>query len=329
MGTLALTAAAVLIGFCFVRDRTSGRVYSERTSLAGQTIIVTGANSGIGFEASKELALRGATVVLACRNRDAGASAKRRIDSALNARKRGAERGRVLLEMLDLTDKKSIEKFAENFRNLNFPLNALVLNASIGMHPTRALVNSKLELCFTSNVLGHYYLVELLWDKIVEDHTRIITVTSSLHKYVSLEVDPATLKKRLPDLQCELSYRPKEAYAKSKLANILLAHHWARQLSGISNTRAMSVSMHPGLVMTPLLTRYLPFWKKHLFNLILILLGKTAWKGCQTVIYCCSHPIENGKYYGNCEEEEPSPESRDEDAMQALSESCRELLNAF
>jgi NAD(P)-dependent dehydrogenase (short-subunit alcohol dehydrogenase family) len=206
---------------------------SDIPDLAGRTVIVTGANSGIGLEAARELAAHGASVTLAVRDRVRGdAAAGQLADRAT---------GPVEVALLDLADLSSVRAFAASWRD-GHPdgLDVLVNNAGLMAIPRRETADG-FEMQLGTNHLGHFALTGLLVEALNPD-ARVVTVSSGVHRMGSIDFD---------DLQSERSYQKWRAYAQSKLANLLFALELHRRASA-AGADLRSVAVHPGYAATNL-----------------------------------------------------------------------------
>ncbi|MEU1813923.1 oxidoreductase [Streptomyces roseifaciens] len=208
----------------------------EIADQSGRTAVVTGANSGIGFVTARELARRGAAVVLACRDATRGKAAEERVRAAAP----GAD---VRFAPLDLADLSSVRAFAEGLPGDRLDL--LINNAGVMALPQRRTVDG-FEMQFGTNHLGHFALTGLLLPRLREagHGARVVTVASGLH--VLGTVDPR-------DLNMEHRYRRWIAYGRSKSANLLFTHELARRLVA-EGSRVVAAAAHPGYAATNLQT---------------------------------------------------------------------------
>ncbi|WP_426365251.1 oxidoreductase [Streptomyces sp. E-08] len=198
----------------------------------GRTTVVTGANSGLGYVTARELARRGAHVVLTARNADRGRAALDRLRGELPG-------SAVELRALDLADLDSVHAFAGA---LDTPVDVLVNNAGI-MMPPRSLTKQGFESQFGTNHLGHYALTGLLLDRLRAGRdARVVTVTSTLHKTGAIHFD---------DLDGRRSYTPRGFYSQSKFANVLFGLELDRRLRA-SGVPVRSLLAHPGYSATNL-----------------------------------------------------------------------------
>jgi len=200
-------------------------------SMQGKVVVVTGGNAGIGFETAVGVAALEATTILACRNRDKAEAA------ATEVTKR-TWNDDVHVVSLDLADLASVRKAAEEVLSRWDRIDVLVNNAG-GTWSERALTAQGIEYTFGVNHLGHFYLTNLLLDRLRADApSRVINVTSVGHH-------AAWKGMRFEDLQSERSYEAMEAYCRSKLANVLFTRQLAARLAGTGVTANV---MHPGWV---------------------------------------------------------------------------------
>ncbi|MBH1933326.1 SDR family NAD(P)-dependent oxidoreductase [Streptomyces sp. AV19] len=202
----------------------------------GRTAVVTGANSGIGFVTARELARRGARVVLACRDETRGRAA----EELLRQDVPGAD---VRLARLDLADLASVRAFAEELPEERLDL--LVNNAGVMALPRRRTVDG-FEMQFGTNHLGHFALTGLLLPRLraAGYGARVVTVSSGMHFLGT--VDPR-------DVQMDGGYRRWIAYGRSKSANLLFVHELARRLAA-DGSPLVAAAAHPGYAATNLQT---------------------------------------------------------------------------
>jgi NAD(P)-dependent dehydrogenase (short-subunit alcohol dehydrogenase family) len=211
---------------------------SNIPDLSGRVFIVTGANSGIGYEAARVLAAKGGHVVLACRSREKGQAAAARIQSTHV----GAN---VEIQDLDLASLASVRAFADRFLRAHARLDVLVNNAGIMAIPRRETADG-FEMQIGTNHLGHFALTGLLLSRIVESSpARVVTVTSMMHTRGHFGALDAA------DLRLDTGYSKWGAYGRSKLANLLFAYELQRRLE-IDHPGVASVACHPGYAATNL-----------------------------------------------------------------------------
>jgi len=213
-----------------------GWTASDIPDQTGRTAVVTGANSGLGYATARELARRGAQVVLACRDAGRGKDAEERI----RAEAPGAV---VRFAPLDLADLASVRAFAAEFPGDRLDL--LINNAGVMALPYRRTADG-FEMQFGVNHLGHFALTGLLLPRLLEagPGARVVTVSSFMHLLGT--VDPA-------DLSMQRKYRRWAAYARSKSANLLFTHELAHRLS-TAGLPLVAAAAHPGYAATNLMS---------------------------------------------------------------------------
>jgi NAD(P)-dependent dehydrogenase (short-subunit alcohol dehydrogenase family) len=201
----------------------------------GKTFLVTGANSGLGYVTTRELARRGAHVIMAVRNLDKGNQALQALRGELTAPS-------LELRQVDLADLDSVKRLAESVLSDGLSVDVLVNNAGI-MMPPRSLSLQGHESQFAANHLGHFALTGLLLGTLQKGReARVVTVSSGLHKRGQIHFD---------DLTGAKSYSPVAYYAQSKFANVLFGLELDRRLRAI-NSPIRSVLAHPGYSATNL-----------------------------------------------------------------------------
>jgi NAD(P)-dependent dehydrogenase (short-subunit alcohol dehydrogenase family) len=254
---------------------------------SGRTVVVTGANSGLGFEATRAFAQKGASVVMACRDRDRAQSAKEKISSAVS------EPSLSIIE-LDLADLDSIQSFAETFTEEYDDLHVLCNNAGIMAIPRQETAD-EFEMQFGVNHLGHFALTGLLLDHLrgTEGETRVVTQSSGLHENGAIDFE---------DLHGEQEYDRWDAYAQSKLANLLFAYELDRRLRA-TDASVTSVGCHPGYADTDLQRRgpemrgsKIRLWGMKIAN---TLFAQSAQRGAFPLLYAATaSDISGGEYVG-------------------------------
>jgi NAD(P)-dependent dehydrogenase (short-subunit alcohol dehydrogenase family) len=252
---------------------------------SGRTVVVTGASAGLGLETAKVLAGRGATVVLACRDDGRAERAADRIRAAV---------GRASLEMvrLDLASLASVRQAAAEIRAGYPRLDLLINNAGVMMVPYQRTEDG-FELTLAANHLGHFALTGLVLDRLLATGgSRIVTVSSIAHRRGLLRFD---------DLQLERGYRPADAYARSKLANLLFTYELHARLHA-AGARTVVLAVHPGNVRTGLwrtsswLERALISPRLRMLNFWLV---QSAQMGALPTLRAAVDPsTRGGEYYG-------------------------------
>jgi NAD(P)-dependent dehydrogenase (short-subunit alcohol dehydrogenase family) len=243
---------------------------------SGKIIIVTGANSGIGYEAARALALRGATIIMACRSLEKGQVAAAQI--------RGEHpQGQVALRQLDLADLSSVQHFAGNLLAEYDQLDILINNAGVMATPYRKTVDG-FELQFGTNHLGHFMLTGLLYDLLERTpKSRVVTLTSYAHFFGWIN---------FRDLNSERFYQKWLAYCQSKLANILFGYELQRRTARTGNN-PISIVAHPGYAATNLQHN------SALFSWLNPIVAQSQEMGTLPILYAATNPeIRGGEYIG-------------------------------
>jgi NAD(P)-dependent dehydrogenase (short-subunit alcohol dehydrogenase family) len=251
----------------------------------GRTAVVTGANTGLGFETATVLATRGAQVVLACRNLGQAKEAAARI---LSSRPHPAPPVDVQAVRLDLASLASVREAAEEIGSAYGPVDLLINNAGVMMTPYRR-TDDGFELQLGVNHLGHFALTGLLLGQMLgRVGSRVITVSSNGHKSGRIDFD---------DLQSQRRYRRMAAYYQSKLANLMFTYELQRRLAG-AQAQTQALAAHPGKARTEL-TRYLPGWLRLEDLVIEQPLGQSAAMGALATLRAAADPAaRGGEYYG-------------------------------
>jgi len=264
-------------------------------SQVGRRVLITGANSGIGFHAAAELAHNGAHVLLGCRDRAKG-------EAAL-AQMRGPDpRASAEVAVLDMASLQSVRSFAAAELERGTPLDLLINNAGVMAPKMRQETADGFEIQFGTNVLGHFALTALLLPALERAATsqaqrpRVVTIASIAHKSGRLNFD---------DLQSEKSYRPMGAYQQSKLADLMFAFELDRRLraAGAPASNVMSVAAHPGVSKTNLFEKgeFAPIEKRvrrGISNAIGVLLNSGADGALPTLFAATAPEAVSGGYYG-------------------------------
>lgn len=251
----------------------------------GAVVIITGANSGIGLEAAKTLAMHNARVILAVRNESKGQRAK---DAILQA----SPPAHVEIMQLDLADLSSIRNFAEAFLARQEPLQLLINNAGV-MGPSYGKTKDGFEMQFGTNHLGHFALTGLLLHGLRQaTGARVVTVSSAAHTAGHIHFD---------NLDGRAGYRRWGFYGQSKLANLLFAYEFQRRLT-MANVDIKSVACHPGFAATNLTANgfgaRVPIAGKAL-GFTANLFAQSAQMGTLPTLYAATEPsIHGGEYIG-------------------------------
>jgi NAD(P)-dependent dehydrogenase (short-subunit alcohol dehydrogenase family) len=268
--------------------------------LDGRTMLVTGANTGIGRETARGLAERGATVYLACRSAARGREAIQEIASGNPQVGGSSEDGpgqtrprRLELLELDLGDLASVRACAETFLASGAPLHVLINNA--GLAGQRGMTASGFELAFGTNHVGPFLLTSLLLERLQESApARIVNVASDAH-FGAPGIDFAAVRKPTK------SVTGMREYGVSKLANVLHAQELGRRLQGRGVT---TYALHPGVVASDIWRR-VPWPVRPLIRMRM----RSPREGALTSLYCATSPevaAESGHYYEDCRRREPA-----------------------
>ena len=254
-------------------DWTTGNIPDQ----TGKTAIVTGANSGIGFETARILAEKGAAVILAVRRLEKGETAAEKIRAEF------AEADLALMK-LDLADLQSVAEFAAKFGKNYSRLDLLINNAGV-MIPPYTMTNDGFELQFGTNHLGHFALTGRLLNLILQtENARVVSVSSLAHSQGNLNFDDLNWEKR--------TYNSWSAYGDSKLANLYFTYELQRRFAA-NNVGAIAVAAHPGGTNTDLSRHSL------LAGFFINIFGQSAESGAlPTLRAATDKTVAGGEYYG-------------------------------
>lgn len=265
----------------------AGRGWTVRQIPAqdGKTVVITGANSGIGLQAAVELARAGARVLLGCRNYAKG-------EAALDRLRREVPGAKAELWELDMAALASVRAFAAAFAEGGTALDVLVNNAGVMALPRREVTADGFERQFGTNHLGHFALTGLLMPQLLRAPApRVVTVASLAHRNGTIDFE---------NLQSERRYRPWDAYGASKLANLLFARELDRRARA-ERSRLVSVPVHPGVSQTNIVAN--GPGASDLRTRVLFLLGKFLTskdaEGAWPTLYAATSPeVRGGEYIG-------------------------------
>ncbi|KUI29880.1 short-chain dehydrogenase [Mycobacterium sp. IS-1742] len=247
----------------------------------GRVAVITGANTGIGYEAAAVLAGRGAHVVLAVRNTEKGRAAAERIRA-------GLPHADVTVRELDLTSLDSIRAASDQLRADYSRIDLLINNAGV-MMTEKGTTKDGFELQLGTNHLGHFALTGQLLDNLLPvEGSRVVTVSSGAHRFGRVDFD---------DLQSERSYNRITAYGQSKLANLLFTYELNRRLSA-KGAPTIAVAAHPGGSDTELTRNLWPVVRKPV-QLVWGLLAQSAEMGALPTLRAATDPdVRGGQYFG-------------------------------
>jgi len=249
--------------------------------MQGKVCLVTGASRGIGRATAEGLARLGATVLLICRDRASGEAASREVEAATGNNK-------IELYLADLSVQADVRRVAEEIRAKHARLDVLVSNAGVFML-RRTMTVDNIEMTFAVNHLASFILVNELGDLLkASAPARVVIVASEAHQRVSDPEDWVSTK----------TYNARDAYNRSKLANVVFSYDLAHRLEG---TGVTVNSCHPGWVSTHVLfSMYDRWWSRWLWPTVKKLFTITPEEGAQPVLHLAtSRAVEgvNGKYF--------------------------------
>lgn len=299
----------------------SNRTAEKMPDLEGKTAVVTGANSGLGFEATRKLAEHNAEVIMACRIKEKGLDAKEKIESEI-------EKADLRVMQVDLASLNSIQEFSKEFSSEYEKLDLLFNNAGVMAIPRRETKDG-FEYQFGVNHLGHFALTAQLMEALKKaEEARIISQTSIAHENGEINFE---------DINHEKQYDRMQAYSDSKLANLLFAKELDRKLKE-NDLDIKAVASHPGVSHTNLFNAE---ESQHnivvtkLMGLGLKIFGQSAKKGCLPMLYAAtSSDIKGGEFIGpdgfkairgSPEKQTPSEKAQDEELAEKLWKKSEEM----
>jgi NAD(P)-dependent dehydrogenase (short-subunit alcohol dehydrogenase family) len=250
---------------------------------SGRVAIVTGSNTGLGYETARVLAARGAHVVLAVRNVEKGQAAAAKISGL-------SPRADIKVQPLDVSSLQSVRTAAEELKTAYPRIDLLINNAGVMYTPTKEPTKDGFEMQFGTNHLGPFALTGLLLDHLLPvEGSRVVMVASVAHKIrAAIHFD---------DLQWERSYDRVAAYGQSKLANLLFAYELQRRLAAKKES-TIALAAHPGFSNTELM-RNLPGAVQPIWKLFGPYVTNSAEKGALPTLMAATSPTaQGGQYYG-------------------------------
>ena len=285
---------------------TTAEKVTDGMSLAGKTILVTGCNSGLGLEAMRVLALRGARVVGTARTVE---KAKAACDSVKG--------GSTVPLACELSDPLSVRACVESVKKAGITLDAIIANAGIMALPKLEKAFG-IERQFFTNHIGHFILVTGLLDSLAPDG-RVVMLSSGAH--FNAPKDGI----QFDNLSGDKGYSAWANYGQSKLANLLFAKELARRLAG---TKKTANAVHPGVIKTNLFRHMNPF-----VSLVFTTAGKLALKsvpqGAATEVYVAVHPATaavSGEYFADCNIAVPRADAQDSAMAAKLWEASEKIV---
>lgn len=244
--------------------------------LTGKIAIVTGANTGLGFETALDLYQKGAKVYVGCRDEEKG------LDAIMRMKTISETGGELVLGLFDLGSINSVKAFAEKIISTEKSLDLLINNAGV-MIPPSAKSEDGFELQFGVNFIGHFTLTGQLFNLLESTpNARVVTLSSIAHRGASIDFDNFKLEK---------PYNNWREYSQSKLADIIFALEFEKRLRA-NNCQTISLAAHPGFSKTDL--------QKNMDKAMLDSLElMTAKEGAQPTLAACLHPdAKGGQYWG-------------------------------
>ncbi|GAB1860372.1 Retinol dehydrogenase 11 [Camponotus japonicus] len=300
---------------------------TSETRLVNKTVVITGANTGIGKETARDFYRRGARVILACRNiqkaNDAVEDIKKNLPSGADRKQFQGDPGELVIYQLDLSSLKSVKECARNLLMKESAIHLLINNAGVMMCPQQTTEDG-FELQLQTNYISHFLLTLLLLPKMQSSvpGCRIVNVSSFLHLFGAIH----------DDLNLKQSYTPMRAYMQSKLANILFTKELARRLKEANINGINVYSLHPGVITSEIGRHFSSTMfpgASTVFRVFLRPILKNPEQGAQTTIYCSvdeKAADETGLYYKECGIATPQWRAQDDQIAKDLwDQSCRLL----
>ncbi len=288
-----------------------------------KVVVITGANSGLGFETAKAMASKGAHVVMACRNLEKGEVAMTMIKNAF-------PKAVLDLKQLDLSDLESVSRFAEEFNEHYTRLDILFNNAGLMAIPFRR-TKQGFEMTIGVNHFGHFALTgHLMSSLLITPNSRVVTTSSLFHKRGKIHFNDINYEHR--------KYKKWEAYAQSKLANLLFAFELQKRLAK-AEKKTISVAAHPGYARTHLQEKGAEMQGRKIAKFFAkignFLFAQSPQKGALPQLYAATATdVQGGDYYGPSglfesrgypKKVKPSKRAMDENSMVRLWDISEEL----
>ncbi|KAF5282876.1 hypothetical protein FQA39_LY17456 [Lamprigera yunnana] len=275
--------------------------------LTGKVALITGANTGIGYETTRSFAKHGCTIILACRNMEAAHDAVNKMSE-----ENPSIKDRCNCLHLDLTSLKSVTEFSTIVKNTYLKLDMLILNAGVfGLSYSKTI--DGYETTFQVNHLSHFHLVNLLVPLLTVG-SRVVVLSSESHRFANFTIE--NLSESILSPQTANKYWDMMAYNNSKLCNVLFARLLAKKLQ----SEGISVfSLHPGNMVSSNLSRY--WWLYRLLFVIVRPFTKTLQQAASTTVFCATAYELNGitgVYFNNCCHCQESKSAQDDELAVAL-----------
>ena len=262
----------------------AGWTTNDIPDLSGRIAVVTGASSGIGFEAAQALAAHGAQVILAVRDTARGEHCAARIRTH-------HPQASLVVSQVDLASLASVEAFATRAAETLPQLDILLNNAGLGLQSKRAVTEDGFERQFGTNHLGHFALTGRIMPALLRAASpRVVTIASIAHRRGAIDFG---------DLQTERPYDGRKAYGQSKLANLMFALELDRR-ARLSGSRLVSVAAHPGVSSTGFIAATgMPGLMSRAATLAINVMGQSAARGALPGLYAATMPdVNGGQYWG-------------------------------
>lgn len=279
-------------------------------NLTGKTVVITGVNSGLGFETMRVLALRGAKIIGLARTLDKAQQACSQIE------------GETIPVACELSDWGSVYSAAKTINDLDIPIDIIICNAGI-MAPTNLSHAHGLEMQFATNYMGHYILVRRLLDKVKSAaNGRIILLSSDAHKAF---VMPGGID--FENLDARKGYRPWYFYGQSKMADLLFSKALS---SHLKDTTATAYAVHPGIISTGLGRE--SGWLMNILMFATKWQQKTIPQGAATACWVATQPgleKSNGHYFSDCAPAKCHKLANDSTLIEKLWNTSESLASAY
>ncbi|RWS07509.1 retinol dehydrogenase 12-like protein [Dinothrombium tinctorium] len=312
---IVLVSGIAIVRLCL--NRHWRRCRSDRR-LDGKTVIISGANSGIGKQTARQLLQKGAKVILACRDQNA---AIRTIEEFKRSKR--SDHGIAVFKHLDLNSLNSVYSFAKDIIDNEPRLDILINNAGVFKSPFM-ITEDGFETNFSVNHIAHALLTMLLLQKLSDSGTdslpsRIVFVSSLLYKRgqirdIDFEPNKITLQ----------SFDHNRSYANSKLASLLFGRQLAKEIESRKAPVKIFIAS-PGFVLTNLSRHIKSVWKIIFLPLAYCLL-RTPTQGSQTILHCALEATENGAFYRNCQIMQFEEKANDENLAKIVYEKTLSVL---
>ncbi|XP_048747816.1 retinol dehydrogenase 11-like [Ostrea edulis] len=276
METCLLVGCGVYFCFYLYFKLRKGKCKSKKT-LEGKTVIITGANTGIGFEIALHLARRNGRIILACRNSEKGEAARSRIVQL-------SGNSNVVFRLVDVSMMSSVRAFVDVIKREEKKVDILINNAGV-VTLEKILTEEGLELTFATNHFGPFLLTTLLMDLLKKSKGRVVNVGSAASVIGTVDCDNLRAEKNFSSLQ----------YHNSKTANLLFTKELARR-----ETDVLISCVHPGTVRTDVF-RHMPLPVRIIISTVFRVLTKSPTEGAQPVLFCAlDDSVQTGGYYMDC-----------------------------